>query len=118
MRKRIVQTATAAAAVMLALMVARGAAFAHSDQESCSAKSTNVTRMNSDGTQAACDAAAGPPNKATAKASDLGSAESEADDGATASSDASGTDSQSSSEAVNGGKATSKATGSNSNAIS
>src|SRR5271154_5388832 len=101
MRKRIVQTAIATAAFMLALVVARGEALAHSDQESCSAKSTNVTRMNSDGTQAACDAEDGPPNKATAKASDLGSAESEVCSPAPARMEASGAEIQLSSRSAN-----------------
>ena len=74
MPTRIVQMVVAIAVLVLALTMTRTEAFAHSDKESCSETSTNVGKMNADGTGVSCDAETGAPNKATAKASDLGTA--------------------------------------------
>src|SRR5271170_6627341 len=94
---------------MLALSI--GSANAKSDKESCSTTSTDVKNLNSDGTEAECAAFVGPPNKATAKASDMGSAESEADDGSTAVSDSSGVNSEATAQGVDGGDAKATASG-------
>ncbi len=75
MQTRVVQIGAAIAALVLVLMVARTAAFAASDKESCSTTSTNVTNTNPDGTEAVCNAATSPPNKAKANASLQGFAE-------------------------------------------
>ncbi len=91
MRTRMVQMGGAMAAVVLAVTVAQTEAFARSDKESCSTTSTDIIVENvSDSTEVECSASTGPPNEATAKASDLGVAESDAEDGSKAESSASG----------------------------
>ena len=91
MQSRIFQMGAAIAAVVLILMVARTAAFA-GDSESCSETDMNVGPLvSSDGTSVECYAATGPPNKATAHASQQGVAVSDAEDGSKAVSSASGT---------------------------
>jgi hypothetical protein len=111
MQTRVVQMGGAIAAVVLAVMVARTEAFAHSDKESCSETSTDVTSgPNADGTEATCDAATGAPNKATAHASgEDATAYSEAEDNSEAVSSASGEDAGAGASSVSGKtKATAK----------
>ena len=66
MQTRILRMSAAGAVVALAITVGT-VAFAASDHESCSTKSTDVTSFNNDGTQATCDAATGAPNSAKAR---------------------------------------------------
>ncbi|MGA8793986.1 DUF6764 family protein, partial [Candidatus Binatus sp.] len=111
MQTRIVQMGAAIAALLLALMVARTEAFAASDYESCSTTSTNVNLTNPDGTAVICEAAIGPPNRATAHASDQGVAGSGTADGSKAKSSASGVGAEATADAQNGGNATATALG-------
>jgi hypothetical protein len=117
MHTRVLPIGAATAAAVLALMLARTDAFAASDKESCSTTDTNVGFMNSDGTGVTCDAGTGAPNKAKAKATDLGTAVSEAADGSTATSKASGMNAEAMSEAEDGAITKATASGENSEAV-
>jgi hypothetical protein len=124
-------------AVMIGSALSIGRANAGGDSESCLSKTMNVTNMNADGTKCQTIVSGAGPNKATAKASGMSLAVSEAEDGATVNANAkkdseatcvvhSGTGSATSSgvgadavvdiSPVGGGKA--KATGPNSTAVS
>ena len=104
MQTRIVQMGAAiAAAVLVALMVARTEAFA-SGQEKCSTTNTDVTSgPSSDGAEATCDAATGAPNtvKANAAGSDA-DATSEASGGSDTKATAKGKDADATAEADGG----------------
>src|ERR1700721_1903428 len=116
MRARIVVLGAAIVAVLFALMVARTEAFAASSHESCSTTSTNVDLKNPDGTEAICQADIGPPNKATAHASDQALAGAGAADGSTAKSSASGVGAAAVADAGDGGMSTATASGENAQA--
>ncbi len=116
MQARIAQMGAAIVAVLFALVVARTEAFAASSQESCSTTSTNVDLRNPDGTEAICQADIGPPNKATAHASDQALASSGTADGSTAKSSASGVGAAAVADAGDGGIATATASGENAQA--
>jgi hypothetical protein len=109
MQMRIIHVGAAIAAIVLALTVARTDALAASDKESCSTTSTDVTHLNADTTEAICDAAIGPPNKATAHASDLGKAEAVGQNMGTATAHAKGTGSEALAAGTVGGKGTATA---------
>jgi hypothetical protein len=134
MRGRVATTVVVA---VMGFALSIGRANAGGDSESCLAKTMNQTKTNVDGTECEAVVSGAGPNKATAKASGLGVAVSEAEDGATTSANAkqnskatvvvhSGTGSATSSgvgasatveiSPVGGGKA--NATGPNSEAIS
>jgi hypothetical protein len=118
MQARMVQRGTAIAAVLLAIIVARAEAFAASDHESCSTRSTDVNHRNPDGTEAICQAAStgGPPNRASAYASDQGVAGSSTYNGSEAKSFASGVGAAATAGAQDGGNATATASGENAQA--
>ena len=135
MRGRVATVAVVAVVMAFALSIGR--ASAGGDSESCLSKTMDQTNVNSDGTKCQTIVSGAGPNKATAKASGLSLAVSEAENGATTSANAkqnseatcvvnAGTGSATSSGVgaqavvdimpVGGGKA--KATGPNSMAVS
>ena len=86
MRGRVATVAVVAVVMAFALSIGR--ASAGGDSESCLSKTMDQTNVNSDGTKCQTIVSGAGPNKATAKASGLSLAVSEAENGATTSADA------------------------------